>query len=50
VGKTTKSDGDGGKKARKKGPKPASMATVLRPVCIGATLLALAGAVLPKVL
>jgi hypothetical protein len=37
-------------KAAKKQPKPARPATVLKPVFIGAALLAVAQAVLPKVL
>jgi hypothetical protein len=47
VGKATKSD-----KAKKdeKRPKVARPATVLKPVLIGAALLGLAQAVLPKVL
>jgi hypothetical protein len=49
VGKTTKSD-DGEGAGKKKGPKPLGPATVLKPVCIGAAVLALAQAVLPKVL
>jgi hypothetical protein len=47
VGKATKRDaakGDG------KQPKPARPGTVLKPVVIGATLLAIAQTVLPKVL
>jgi hypothetical protein len=48
VGKATKSDE--ADKSGKKQPKPARPATVLKPVIIGATLLALAQAVLPKVL
>ena len=48
VGKATKSD-EGGKGA-KKHPKPARPATVLKPVIIGASVLAVAQAVLPKVL
>jgi hypothetical protein len=50
VGKATKSDDNEGEKGKGKRPKPASYATVLRPVCIGASALALVGAVLPKVL
>ena len=46
MGKATKSDDSGAKKQ----PKPARPATVLKPVVIGATLLAVAQAVLPKVL
>jgi hypothetical protein len=47
MAKATKSDGaKGGKKA----PKPARPATVLKPVLIGAALLAIAQAVLPKVI
>jgi hypothetical protein len=47
VGKATKSDAA---KGNGKQPKPARPATVLKPVVIGATLLAVAQAVLPKVL
>jgi hypothetical protein len=47
VGKATKSDDDS---AAKKPPKPARPATVLKPVLIGAAVLALVQAVLPKVL
>jgi hypothetical protein len=47
VGKATKSDDD---EAPKKAPKPARAATVLKPVIIGGVALALAQAILPKVL
>jgi hypothetical protein len=47
VGKTTKSDEA---KAGKKAPKVLGPGTVLKPVLIGAGLLAAAQAVLPKVL
>jgi hypothetical protein len=47
VGKTTKSDEP---KQPKKGPKALGPATVLKPVLIGAALLAAVQAVLPKVL
>jgi hypothetical protein len=52
MGKPTKSDGDadGEGKGKKKGPKPPSLATVLRPVCIGAVVLMVVSTVLPKVL
>jgi hypothetical protein len=52
VGKATKSDkGEKpDKKAKKKGPKYARPATVLRPVIFGFVLLAAVSAILPKVL
>jgi hypothetical protein len=50
VSKTTKSDESKAGKKGKKAPKVARPKTVLKPVIIGATLLGLAQAVLPKVL
>ena len=47
MAKATKSDGA---PSGKKQPRPARPATVLKPVIIGAALLGIAQAVLPKVL